>query len=493
MSEATSYRQILRSSSIIGGSSAVNIVVGLARTKVAAVLLGPAGLGLIGLMQSLVATASAIAACGLGMAGTRRVAEAEGSGDPAAPGEVRRALVWGALVLAVAGGLLFWALRGVLAREVFDDPGQAGAVGWLALGVALSVAAGAQAALLNGMRRIGDIARMNVLSALLSTLAGIGALLAWGADAIVAFVLAAPLATWLLGQWYVRRLPRRSAAATAMAPLLAEWRALARMGAALMLSGLAGVLGQLLVRTLVQRGLGAEALGQFQAAWLVSMTYVGFVLGAMATDYYPRLTAAIRDPSQVNRMVNEQAEVALLLASPVFMAVLGLAPWLVRLLYTGEFEGAVGILRWQVLGDVLKLVSWPLSFILLAAGAGREYLATEVLAFTTFVVFTWLALPALGLQATGIGFLLMYALQLPVVYLLARRRTGFRWDRAVGLHALATLSCAAVVGLLAWVSQAAAAIAGVVFAAAFAAHGARRLLERLRQRPAAAPPGGSAP
>ena len=40
MSEGSSYKQILRSSSIIGGASVVNILVSLERTKVAAFVLG---------------------------------------------------------------------------------------------------------------------------------------------------------------------------------------------------------------------------------------------------------------------------------------------------------------------------------------------------------------------------------------------------------------------------------------------------------------------
>jgi len=64
-----SYRQILRSSSIIGGASVINIAVGLLRVKVAAVLLGPAGVGLIGLLSNLAGTASAIAGLGVGRTG----------------------------------------------------------------------------------------------------------------------------------------------------------------------------------------------------------------------------------------------------------------------------------------------------------------------------------------------------------------------------------------------------------------------------------------
>ena len=51
--QTSSHRRILRSSSITGGSALVNIAVGLAKTKLAALWLGPAGLGLIVLLQSL--------------------------------------------------------------------------------------------------------------------------------------------------------------------------------------------------------------------------------------------------------------------------------------------------------------------------------------------------------------------------------------------------------------------------------------------------------
>lgn len=81
MSRDGSYGQILKSSSIIGAASVIRILVGLLRTKVAAVLLGPAGVGLIGLFQILMATASTVCAVGFGSVGTRQIAEANGSDD----------------------------------------------------------------------------------------------------------------------------------------------------------------------------------------------------------------------------------------------------------------------------------------------------------------------------------------------------------------------------------------------------------------------------
>ncbi len=478
MSKDGSYRQILRSSSIIGGASMINIVVGLLRIKVAAVLLGPAGVGLIGLLTSLAGTASAVAGLGLNNVGTRQIAEATGRKDAQATAAARRALFWGTLVLALLGTGIFWALRDVLAARVLGDPALSGEVGWLALVVALTVAAGSQSALLNGMRRIGDLAKVSVLSALLSTGLGVGAVLLWGRGGLMAFVIVGPLAGFLLGHIYVARLPKVQVPPTPLRVLAGQWRVLATLGAAFMVAGLAGTLGQLLVRTLVQRELGADALGYFQAASAISMTYIGFVLTAMGTDYYPRLTAAMHDHAAVNRMVNEQTEVALLLAGPVFLAMMGLAPWVIELLYARSFHPAADVFRWMVLGDVLKVASWPVGFIILAAGDGRTFMLTESLAVGAFVLLAWLGLPVIGVAATGVAFLGMYAILLPLVFWLARRRTGFAWAAPVRRQfAWLLMGATAVFAAAAWAPLSGATI-GLILSGGFGFYSLSRLAHK---------------
>lgn len=472
---ANSYRQILRSSSIIGGASVINILISLVRTKVAAVLLGPAGIGLIGLFQNLISTASAVAALGFGTVGTRQIAEAVGREDAAGVAAARRALFWGTMILAVVGVALVWLFRAVLATRLLGDASRAPDVGWLALGVGLTVAAGSQGALLNGLRRIGDIARVSVWSSVLATVCGIGALWLWGAQGVLVFVLAGPLASFLIGHVYVSRLQKMPKAATPLPDLMAQWRILVKLGAAFMVSGVVVTAGQLAVRSMVQHRLGADALGQFQAAWAISMTYIGFVLGAMGTDYYPRLTAAIRDHQAVNRMVNEQTEVALLLAGPVFLGMLALAPWVIELLYSSKFEEAANILRWQILGDVLKVASWPLGYVIVAAGDGRTYMFTESLAISIFAGLVWLGLPMLGVQATGVAFLVMYMVHLPLLYELARRRTGFAWSTPVKRQVGALVAASVLVCLLGTVSHVAAAVSGLLATLVFGLFALSRL------------------
>ncbi len=421
----SSYRQILRSTSIIGGSSVLNILIGLVRVKVLAVLLGPVGIGLAGLYTSIMGTATSVAGCGLGSSGVRQIAEA--GGEEQTLSRVRRALWYANLVLGILGMIALWVVREPVSRWVFGDNSHATAVGWLGLGVLLTLIAGSQTALLQGLRRIGDMARVSVLGSLLGTVAGIGLIGLFGQEGILAYVLVIPAISVGVAWYFVARLPQPVRELPSFTALTQQWRVMLGLGMAFMTTGLMNNLTQLAVRALVTRDLGLEATGYFQAAWAISVTYVGLVLGAMGADYYPRLTQAIQNQEQANRLVNEQARVALLLAGPMLLGMVAFTPLVIDLLYAPTFGPAMEILRWQMLGNLLKVASWPMGFILLARGEGRLFFLTDSTALVFYLLGVWFG-PVFGLVATGVMFLLMYTLYFALVYAVVARINRFRWD-----------------------------------------------------------------
>jgi PST family polysaccharide transporter len=415
--------------------------------------------------MNLMQTAASVAALGLGTVGTRQIAAASAEGGEEAVGRTRRALFWGTMGLALIGAISFWLCRGWIARVVLDDPGRSGEVGWLALGVALTVAAASQGALLTGLRRVTDLAWINAGAGVLGSALGVLALWLRGPQGLLVMVLVAPVVSFTLGHVFVARLRRPAERSAGPTELSRELRTMIRLGVAFMISGLATMLGHLTARTLVQRELGTEALGHFQAAWSIGMTYLGFVLGAMGTDYYPRLAAAIRDHPTAVRLVNEQTEVALLLCAPVIVAMLGLAPLAIQLLYSADFAPSVAVLRWQLLGDILKVMSWPLGYVLLAAGAGKTFVLTESVGMGVFVLGVHVGLPIIGVSASGVAFLALYGAYLPVLFWLAKRRIGFRWSRTVKAQAVAATGLSLATGSAAWWSDLFGAVAGMLLAA----------------------------
>jgi PST family polysaccharide transporter len=260
------------------------------------------------------------------------------------------------------------------------------------------------------------------------------------------------------------------------------------LGIPLMTAGLLTMVVQLMARTLVTQELGLEAVGLFQAAWVISMSYLGFVLNAMGTDYYPRLTGTIHDREQAIRMVNDQTEMLLLLAGPVLLAMMTLAPWVIELLYAKSFAPATDVLRWQVLGDLVKVITWPMGFVVLAQGRGTMFIGTQLNWNVLYLAFLWFALPVLGLPAMGICFFLAYVAQVLVVRIAAGRLIGFKAEARNLKLFLALLLMASVIFAASLHSMALAYAVGALATLAALAYSARRLnelmnlMEWLRQK-----------
>lgn len=452
-----SHRQILHATSVFGGAAGANILIGIVRVKILAVLLGPIGIGLAGLYFNIMNTVSGLAALGLGTSGVRQIAEAIGKNDVERLAAARKAIWTLSLILGAAGMLAVVLFRSTISQWVFGDTAHAVPIAWLGVAVFVGAFGVAQSALLQGYRRISDLATAGVLGNLAGGLAAVLCIVIFSHAGIVLFVALTPVVTALIGWRYVRRLPRPATAAP-LAQTIQAARVLATFGAVYMTTGLLQNATGLLVRSTVTRDLGLDAAGQFQAAWSISMQYIGFVLVAMGADYYPRLSAVIHEPSHANRIVNEQAEIAVLLAAPILLATLAFAPLVIASLYSSAFVSAVAVLRWQVLGDLAKILSWPMGFILLARGEARAFFVTELAWNCCYFLSVQFGVPRLGLAATGVGFLVAYCCYFAIVFYLVHRMNGFTWTRpnlalfasvgaaGVGLHVLAAYSTGATYG-----------------------------------------------
>lgn len=438
----TSHRQIFRSSTIIGGASIINILVGIIKTKVIAVLLGPAGVGLMGLYQSIMSTVQTLAGCGMDTSGVRQIAVS--NGDNKVLDLVRRSLLWGNLLLGGIGIVILLLARKQVSQLVFNDTEHVVEIGLLGVGVFFSLMAASQMALLQGLRRIGDIARVNIFSSVAGLI--IGVLIIWWQrqDGVHWFVITAPMTSFIFASWYASRLQRVEVEHDRNT-IIQEWQSLLRLGIPVMAAALLTLVTQLLARTFVLNELGLDASGYFQAAWAISMTYIGFVLGAMATDYLPRLTEAINEPERANRLVNEQMEMGLLMAAPVLLAMLTLSPWLIELLYAKSFAPAAEILRWQVMGDVFKVLGWPMGFIILALGRGDVFIATQLNWNVIYLLCLWFGVGEMGLLVVGVGFFVAYVFQVGLVRLVVGGLTGFSSQtRNFVLFLLLVISASAV-------------------------------------------------
>jgi antigen flippase len=424
-----SYGQVLKASSIIGGAQGINLLLGMVRVKFAAVLIGTVGVGLLGnylAIQGLIAT---MAGLGIQSSAVREVAQAVGQRDGEAIGRTVLSLRRVCWLTGLLGAVAMAALSPLLSQWTFGSDAHALEIALLGLAILFGNLSGGQTALIQGAQRIGDLARLNIISAAAGTSIAIGCYAWLGLHGIVPALLLLSLVQLAASWAFARRVPVQAVRMSWLESIQLAG-GMVRLGLVFMWNALIAGLVVYITRTLITQQVGLDAVGIFGAAFALSGMLINFIIGAMDADYYPRLTAVSSDHAAMDGLVNEQTEIALLLAVPGLLATLSLTPSIIQIFYTADFLPAAKLLHWFILGSLCQILSWPLRFVMLAQGKRTWFFLTETLINPFYLGLIWLGLLILGIEGAAIAFFLMHLGYLGAVYAAGRHLIAFRWSAA---------------------------------------------------------------
>lgn len=427
--ETTSHKQILKSTGILGGAQIIEILFRIARSKIVAVLLGPTGVGLIGLYQSTIDLVQSATGFGINFSAVRNIAEAAGTNDQKRISRailILRRWVWFTGILGMVLTLVFCK---PLSQYAFGDDQYAWGIAVLSVVLLLNSVSGGQLALLQGLRRIKMMAQAKVWGVIAGFCITVPLYWLMGVKGIVPAILITAVVSLFLSWFYSRQIPIEPVI-VGLADTARGGFGMIRLGFFMVISGFALTGAMYYIRAFVSQRSGLDGVGQFQAAWNLSGMYLAAVLQAMGTDYFPRLSAVNQDNTQVNKLVNEQTEVALLVAGPLIVAMLSFMNLVVVVLYSSEFTDTVRILHWHLAGTFLKVISWPIGFIILAKGRGGIFICSELTAIIALVAPIVIFWDRFGIEVAGMAYLFMYICYLLIVAGIARCLCGFNWSRA---------------------------------------------------------------
>lgn len=431
MPETSTYSAMLKASALIGGSSVVSIAIGIVRTKAMAVLLGPGGLGLMGVYGLIAALTLTVAGLGINSSGVRQIAESVGSGDIRRIARTVCAVRRASILLGLCGGAGLALVAPQVSTLTFGGDQHARDILILSAAVVFELVASGQGAVIQGMRRMADLAKITVAGALLGTVVSIGVVYCLGEQGVVVALVGVAGVSIIPSWWYCRKgLSDRTR--MSVLEVRREVGSLLGLGSVFMASGMLTLGAGYVVKLMIVRTFGLEGAGLQQAAWTLGGLYVGFILQAMGTDFYPRLVTAARDDDKCNRLVNEQTQISLLLAGPGVIATITCAPMVVSVFYSATFSGAADILRWMCVGAALRVITWPMGYIIVAKRKRVLFFGTELVWAVANVWLTWICVGAFGLDGVGVAFSASYVLHFVMIYPIVRQLSGFRWSAASG-------------------------------------------------------------
>ena len=419
-----SHRRILWATSILGGTTAVNVLLSMVRTKLVAVLLGPTGVGLMGMYMSITGLAQTLAGCGLATGGVKELATARAADEAQRLRDVN-ATFWRLTLWLGGGGMVLLAvLAWPISRITFGDGGHTAAIAVLGTTVALGLLGTYYGAVIQGAQDMSRVARMNLWGGVAGTAVSIVCFALWGEGGIVpALVSGAGLQVALA--WHGAR-PHLPAGEGRYCPATA--RRLFQLGGLMLMLAVMSSLAFFAQRLLIVRELGEGGMGIFQAAFSLSGLYAGYILGAMGTDFLPRLSAVVGDDVAINRLVNEQTMIAMLLAMPGVVGTIVFAGYVVPIFYSGAFGPAVEALQLMAVGVFGRIISWPMGYVFIAKADVRRNLLVDLVGHVNTLAATWLLLPILDHNAAGFAVIWTYVCYTLMVRWMVGVMTGFRWS-----------------------------------------------------------------
>lgn len=396
---------LVRSSLLNGIAVVVKVGAAMILNKVLAVYVGPSGYAVIGQFQNALAVALSLGGGVMAPGITKGTAQYFDD-------EAKQHLVWQTavkltLAATLLAGLTFIVASPWMSMKLLDRPDM-GTV-FIGLGLALPAIAvnNLLLAIVNGKKDVSTYVSANIIGSMLS-LVVVGALTSvcglYGALLGIAISPAALLVAtgalvsrraWFKSKFLWGKMDRGT---------LGELSGFGLMG---LTSAIMAPLAFMFIRNHLSATLGLNAAGYWQASWKISEIYLMLVTLTLSMYYLPRL-AEIKARTELLKEIKKVYSLVLPMVIIGAIVMYILRDFIIEHLFSRDFAPMRNLFLWQVTGDVLKIGSWILSYIMLGRAMVRTFVVTEVIFALSFYLFTVGFVSVYGLQGVAIAYACNY-------------------------------------------------------------------------------------
>lgn len=398
-----------------GVAVSIKFVSALAINKILALFVGPAGYALVGQFQNAVAIVVTFSTSAVNTGVTKHTAEYfDDLNQQRRIWRTTGTLIIGASVLMA---LLIALFSTQLAILFLHTPQYQPVFVWLAISLIFISLNGFLLAILNGMKEVrryvisniwGSVLGLAIIGVMSWQLGLIGALIALSVNqAAVFFVTAAQIrsASWFRFEDMFGALDR------------VELNRLGKFALMAATTAIVVPVSLILIRNHLIAQFGIVHAGYWDAMWRISAMYLLLVTTTLSLYYLPRI-AEIRNWPE---LAAELKHVYVLVLPAVIIAsvtVYLLRNFIIPVLFDDSFLPMNQLFGWQMFGDVLKIGSWILAFLMIGKGLTKAYIITEVCASTVFYLATVVLTSRYGFQGVAMAHTATYGVYWVMVYTL---------------------------------------------------------------------------
>ncbi len=409
-----SYKNIFKASSLFGGVQGLSILLNLVRTKLVAILLGPAGIGLNSIYNETRELIHSTTNLGLDVSGIRGISKSyedwlnatdeddKHEKELLIDKEVCLLRSW-VLILALVGSLVCMILAEPISYFTFNDYEHTWGYVLLSPVIGLSTMICGELAVLKALRCIKKIASVSVINVMLTIVTSIPLYYLFGIEGVIPAFILLFITQFIAITLFSYKVKRPSFAfnkqhlATGIPMLL--------LGISFAVTGMINHGAQLTIRTFINNHGGLEAVGLFNAGYTIFSTVGEVAFASLSSYYFPRLSGVINDVALRRQAVLSQTKVTLAIITPIVLLLIVVLGWILPLLFSHDFDSVVPMAQVAAAGLLFRAIYLPFAYLPLSAGDSKIYLILETISATILATSVITGYHFYGLLGAGCGLL----------------------------------------------------------------------------------------
>lgn len=180
---------------------------------------------------------------------------------------------------------------------------------------------------------------------------------------------------------------------------------------------------QFIIRDYIGTTQGLDQAGYWQGVWYISTTYLMIVTTALSTYYLPRLSE-ITSKQELKKEILQGYKILLPIVIVCGLIIYLLRDFIIYLLFSDSFAPMKPLFTWQIVGDVFKIASWLLAYVMLAKSMTKMFIISEVFFAITLVILSYIFISIDGTIGATYAYCLNYIIYfLVMIFLITRSIT----------------------------------------------------------------------
>lgn len=427
MSEQTSYKSIFKSTALFGSVQILKTLLGIIKNKTLAILLGPAGIGVIGILQNTIQFIQTGAGLGINQSAVRDISEAYAMNDTEEFSKIASVTRHIIVYVAILGLFTTIILSPWLSKWVMGSSEYTISFAILSIVVALNILTEGNLAILKGMRQLNSLAKASIYGVFTGVVCALPIYFIWGIDGIIPELIVSAVVSMIFVNFYTRKVKYRRKKLSKR-EIIIEATPIIKMGAALMFVTFLQTIVALIVAAYVRSTGGIEIVGYYNAGNTILNSYFGIIITAIMTDYYPRIAAVNNDNEKIQEELNRQSAVTIVLAAPLVVGFLFFMPLILRILYSSEFSQTNDFLKYGIYGALITLCSNQVDMILVAKFKIKLFTTIAIIIRVIQLFLSVLLFKIFGLTGLGIMVLIMSIIHMIVMTISVNKLYNIRYN-----------------------------------------------------------------